>query len=347
MADPFSDREIATLFPSAEDPALRKIAEEARPGVTLTRAIPPVATFTPANPVAISPVRTPITVPSGGPAPVLKYPGGKRRLLPWILPELSAHGAIRHHPGRYVEPFVGGGAVFFAIRAIGFGGEAVINDRAARVAAVYQAIRHAARETFAAFRALADADSREAYYEVRANPPDGSDPIALAAWTLYTNRAGFNGLYRENTRGEMNVPYGDGRPITAPDFETINRAALALRGTEIRCGDFAEITPRAGDLIYCDPPYLPITKTASFTTYAAGGFGGADQLRLAEWAAAARDVGARVVISNAGHVDSVAAFSAVADRVIPIPAAPRSISCKGDQRDAVPEYLFVLDARGG
>jgi DNA adenine methylase len=289
------------------------------------------------------------TTPS--PQPFAKWLGGKRRLLSRILPRMVPIA----EPGvRYVEPFVGGGAVFFALRAAGFTGPALLNDLCAPLVNTYRQVRDRPQALHAAFRELADSNSREAYYEARKAPPvpyglgadvlPEEDPVALAwaAWFLYINRAGFNGLWRENKAGKLNTPYGDGKPITAPSWEVLLAASQALQGVEIRHGSFEGVEVGPGDVVYADPPYLPLTRTASFVAYTRAGFGGVDQLRLASWCKVGARKGAHIVLSNAGHVDSVACFASRASLVEDFDA-PRSISCKGDERDPVKEYLFTFE----
>lgn len=264
-------------------------------------------------------------------APFFKYAGGKRRLAPIILPLLGPDD------GRpYVEPFVGGGAVFLARAPEG---AALLNDRNPWVAATWRAVRDDAEGVIAGFGGYARQDSREFFYDVRRGPPPGGD-VAISAWFLYVNKAGFNGLLRVNAAGGCNVPYGDGKPPVL-GTEALRAASVALARTTIVDGDFEAIDMPAPAAIYCDPPYLPLSATASFTGYAAGGFSPSDQLRLARWARAQADRGSRVVISNAGNADSTTAFARVADRVISVSAA-RVISCKGTERQPVPEFLFVI-----
>lgn len=270
--------------------------------------------------------------------PFFKYAGGKRRLAHEIVLRLGLDTARR-----YVEPFVGAGAVFLAARAAGFDGPAVLNDISPVIAAVWRAVRDRPAEVLRRFTDYAAADSREAYYAARSLQvhlrKDASD-AEIAAWFLYINKAGFNGLWRVNRAGECNVPYGDGEPPVL-DAKTVWAAHRALRGAEIRCEDFAAIEPRAGDAIYCDPPYLPLSDTASFTGYARGGFTAGDQLRLARWCRDAAGRGARVVLSNAGNRDALIAFRELADETIEVCEA-RTVSCKGRKRQSVKAHLFIF-----
>jgi DNA adenine methylase len=278
------------------------------------------------------------TVRENAPAPIVKWAGGKGRLLPYLLPEVLPRLL---QGGAYKEPFVGGGALFFAIRAAGWGGKATLNDACAPLVNLYRCVSDLPDAVYRCFRAYVSQDSREFYYSVRQAPPE--DAFVQAGWFLYLNHAGFNGLWRENAKGHNNVPYGDGRPIGSPTLDALTAAASALDRARVQHGDFAATEVQVGDVVYCDSPYLPLTATANFTGYTSGGFSGADQLRLAAYAVACREAGARVVLSNAGNEDSTSCFASVADRVVVIPAAPRRISCKGDQRKPVREYLFIFD----
>jgi len=264
-----------------------------------------------------------------------------------ILPQLRIDG---EWPEVYAEPFVGGGAVFFALRAAGFTGQVVLNDVQKVVVETLRAIRDEAEAVIEGASTLAatgatSADERAFYYQVRAAMPNGG--VELASWWLYVNRAGFNGLLRFNKSGGFNVPYGDGKPVNI-DADVIRAASTALRGAAIYNRDFKDLAVDRGTrrrvAIYCDPPYLPASKTANFTAYSAGGFGAGDQLKLAAWARQQADAGAKVVLSNAGTEDALMAFSTSADEIIPL-KAPRSISCKSGKRLDVGEYLFIYHAR--
>lgn len=259
--------------------------------------------------------------------PFFKYAGGKRRLLPHILPLLRPSHT-------YVEPFLGGGAAFLAV-ASRYDWH-VVNDANPWVAATWRAVKVDPEAVIQAFLALAVQDSREFYYSVRRGPPAGD--VATAAWFLYVNKAGWNGLLRVNSRGECNTPYGDGRaPVV--DAGAIRAASIALQRTTICCGDFEKVEAPIGSQLYCDPPYLPLTATASFTGYSAGGFTATDQIRLARWCRAQADRGCRVVLSNAGNEDALAVFAG-ADQRIEV-SASRVISCKGAGRQPVREFLFA------
>lgn len=259
----------------------------------------------------------------------MKYAGGKRRLVPEILPLLP------HPPSRYVEPFVGGGAVFLAREA----GPALICDANPTVAAVWRGVQNDPNGVLDTFYRHADQDNRPYYFRTRKARPKSGDG-EIAGWFLYLNKAGFNGLWRENQKGDMNVPYGDGRTPRIDEW-SLWGAHDQLQGVEVVCGDFEALEVQLGDVIYCDPPYLPASKTASFTAYTRQGFSPSDQIRLAQWCRSSADRGAYVVLSNSGTRDSLTAFNDLADDAIETQAA-RVISCKGDGRQPVKEYLFTF-----
>ena len=241
--------------------------------------------------------------------PFLKWAGGKRQLLPEI--ERFARTPAR----AYYEPFLGGGALFFHLAANGrLPGRVVLNDLNPHLIAAWRAVRDRTEmlisilEPMAAEYEAADPAGRaEAYYrrrdELRAAAAAGDEGPAAAALLLFLNRTCFNGLYRVNARGEFNVPHGRYRRPRILDAALLRAAAAALRRADIRCGDYREALAEAGegDLVYLDPPYQPLSRTASFTQYVPGGFGAEDQRLLADTFADLNRRGAAAVLSNSAH----------------------------------------------
>lgn len=229
--------------------------------------------------------------------PLLKWAGGKARLAPEISGAFD--GPCR---GTYVEPFLGSGAVFLHRRAAGeIVGDAVLGDANPKLIAFHTAIRDAVDDVLAEIAALPSEDWRAQYYIVReafnAGPHDGP---AHAARLLWLNRAGFNGLYRENQQGRFNVPCGSYKALRLPEETRVREVSAALEGVELVPGGFRDVMHRAGrdDQVYCDPPYVPLTRSADFTTYCQGGFDMVDQRALALEAQRAAFRGASVVLSN-------------------------------------------------
>jgi DNA adenine methylase len=178
----------------------------------------------------------------------------------------------------YFEPFIGGGAVFFALAREGRFEHAVIADKNPDLVAVYLALQ---KDVDSLIRKLRDFEhSEEAYYRVRGSRPRGL--AARAARVIYLNKTGYNGLYRVNRSGEFNVPFGRYKNPKICDEENLRAAARALEGVTILEADFEESCTRAkkGDAVYLDPPYVPVSRTSSFTAYDRHPFGPAEQQRL-------------------------------------------------------------------
>lgn len=214
-----------------------------------------------------------LTPPVGPSKPFVRWAGGKSRLLPRILPHVPARMA------NFYEPFLGGGAVFLAINDR-IDGRAHLADLNEHLVAAWVAMRDHQDELKPQLEWYRDRDSKEFYYEVRADAP--TDLIARAARFLYLNGVSWNHLWRENSKtGAMNVPWGD-RAFKGFDEVTLRDIRRALRYTEIETRDFRDLLrqPVAGDFVYLDPPYLPVyTKpglekepTSKFNKYTAKTF---------------------------------------------------------------------------
>lgn len=262
--------------------------------------------------------------------PFLKWVGGKRQLLPVLRERMPSSY------GRYFEPFVGGGALFFNVRP---GRCAVLGDANPRLVRTYRAIRD---NVEAVIGALAEYRyDRDEYASARQIDPDALSDTGCAAWFIYVNKTGFNGLYRVNRAGRFNVPFGKYTNPTICDAENLRACSVALTGVDLRIGDFAETVADAcaGDFVYFDPPYVPLSATSSFTSYAAGGFGPDAQRRLRDVAAGLLDSGVHVLLSNssAGMVRELYGGKPfTVDEV----DATRSVNCKAEKRGAIKELVM-------
>ncbi len=269
------------------------------------------------------------------PRPFLKWAGGKTNLLPALL----AHVPSRF--GTYFEPFVGGGALFFALVRWGRIGRAVLSDINAELIDTYRALKH---EVEAVIEHL-DTYPHEAefYYALRARNPWTMPLAERAARMIYLNKTGYNGLYRVNKRGQFNVPFGRYKRPNYKDFDNLRAVARALQGVALRVQSFEAVLEQAqpGDLVYFDPPYDPVSKTARFTQYHASGFGRAEQQRLAEVFRALVARGVYVLLSNADTPFIRSLYQGHA-RLIPV-QAPRFINSKAHKRGPQPELLVVGD----
>ena len=230
------------------------------------------------------------------PQPLLKWVGGKRQLLPELFARVQRAGSF----GRYHEPFVGGGALFFALhRAQRLGRKkAFLADNNPRLIETYQGVRDDVDAVIACLEVHGAKHSEEHYYAVRADVPERLPE--RAARIIYLNRTGYNGLYRENSKGIYNVPFGRYKNPRICDEDNLRAVAKALKQTRLTCGDFGNVVADAspGDLVYFDPPYHPVSQTSSFTAYSQAGFGEAEQRRLAEVFQALTKKHVKVFLSN-------------------------------------------------
>ena len=272
------------------------------------------------------------------PRPVLKWAGGKRQLLPELLAQIDRAGPF----GRYHEPFIGGAAVYFELSRLGrLAGGASIADVNVNLVEVYTAIRADVAgviDRLEAHGAAHRANSEAHYYAVREHVP--ATLVDRAARVLYLNRTCFNGLYRENARGLFNVPFGAQGSPTICNRPLLEAAARALQPTEVRCAGFATVLDRAvaGDLVYLDPPYVPLSASSSFASYAKGGFGPADQAALAGVVGELDRRGVKVVLSNSMTARVRELYGAL--RITTV-LASRRVNSRADRRGDVEEALVT------
>lgn len=277
--------------------------------------------------------------------PLLKWAGGKARLAERIGEAFDA-------PCRqtYYEPFCGSGAVFLNLRSRGLVERAVLADVNPKLIAVHTAVRDTLDDVLAELHALPKEDWRERYYDVREafNVGPFTGP-GHAARFLWLNRAGFNGLYRENRKGRFNVPVGRYARLSVPTEDHFRTISALLQDTELVAASFEQILSRAeaGDHVYCDPPYVPLSATASFTSYSKAPFGPPEQQELARQAKLAAARGAVVVLSNHDLpivrqelYPLAAGFEHVAR-----PQVARAISRKGASRAKVGEVIARIGPR--
>jgi DNA adenine methylase len=290
--------------------------------------------------------------------PLLKWAGGKRQLLPVLR---------QYYPDsfqRYVEPFFGSGAVFFDLfNAERLAGRAArLVDNNPDLVGCYRTLRDSPDAVIAALEPLAEEHRVRGaafFYEIRDrrfNPAraaaKGTYTPELAAMLIYLNRTGFNGLFRLNRRGEFNVPAGryvNPRICDADHLRTVARA-LAERDVTMEQGSFDRSLADAGpgDFVYCDPPYAPLSRTACFAQYTAGGFTTLDQQRLQQAVVAAAERGAIVVVSNSSAPEIETMYRSDAARRAGLRIrrveARRAINSRASSRGPVDE-LIITNAR--
>lgn len=266
--------------------------------------------------------------------PLVKWAGGKRQLLPHIHAALPA-GA----PRRYYEPFIGGGAVLFSLTP----SSARVNDLNSELINLYEVVREGVDELIGLVSTYPnDADF---FYQLRAVDRDAERFAALsaterAARTLYLNKTCYNGLYRVNSAGQFNAPFGRYKNPTICDADTLRGVHQYFRDNDVTFtqGDFAAAVAGAGegDFVYFDPPYDPVNVTSSFTGYQKGGFDRAEQERLK---AVCDDLDARGVKFLLSNSATEFIRDLYADFSIDTVAATRAINSVGSRRGKVDEVL--------
>ena len=276
--------------------------------------------------------------------PLLKWAGGKRRLLQTLFEVFPANFDLTRN--NFFEPFVGGGAVLFGlanhISAAKMGSlskkqkSIIVSDTNEELINFYKVVRDSPGDLSNKIRDLAKKTDRDDFYSVRSSSP--KTKVGRAARLLYLNRLCFNGLYRVNSKGEFNVPYG--RYINPKIYnpELIKACSEWLKTVQISEATFKDAVTRAkkGDLVYFDPPYIPLSATASFASYAKEGFCEKDQRELAKVIAALTKKGVYVVLSNSDTKLSRQIFGDLNLFSVPV---GRSISANGAARSKVKELI--------
>ena len=265
-------------------------------------------------------------------APFVKWAGGKGRLLSQLRPLLPP--GVDHM--RHVEPFVGGGALFFSRRPK----RALLTDINPALVGTYTAIRDDAHGVIESLRRLAAHHCKESYYRVREryNQSPRLSTSKRAAMFIYLNKTCFNGLHRVNRKGEFNVQVGSYKNPRILNEAALRVASEALEGATLRCTSFEVLLENAkpGDFVYFDPPYEPVSETASFTSYARDGFSRQDQTRLRDVYKALDRRGCKLMLSNS---DVPFIRDLYGDFQIDTVAAPRAINCNGGKRGKVSEVV--------
>ena len=294
--------------------------------------------------------------------PILKWAGGKRQLLPALRPYYPAAF------DRYLEPFLGSGAVFLDCHNRGLldGRTVTLSDINADVIGCYRMVRDDVDAVIASLTALEDGHrdgGRVHFYDVRdgrfnairrdlhasARPELAYTP-ELAAMLIYLNRTGYNGLFRVNRRGAFNVPAGRYSHVRICDAPNLRRLSAALRRPRltlaVRSFEEALREGARGDFVYLDPPYAPVSRTSHFTSYTAARFGPSEQQRLQRLVVRLARRGAAVLLSNSVAPDIRRLYKedvqarAAGLRATEV-AARRAINSRASARGAVREYLIT------
>lgn len=264
--------------------------------------------------------------------PFLKWAGGKTRLIDQIKPFFPTDY------GRYFEPFIGGGAFYFHMQPQ----EAVISDINERLICAYRTVRDDLPELMERLEVLVKKHSSDHYYRCRErlNHARSMSDVERAALMIYLNKTCFNGLYRENRRGEFNVPIGSYKNPKVFCEDNLEAVSFQLQNTDIRAQSFEYVLDEAveGDLVYFDPPYVPLNATSSFTSYVGAGFDLQMQQRLAEVFTELAHRGCHVYLSNS---DTPVVRELYRGWHIETVRAGRSINSKGSGRRRINEVLVT------
>ena len=262
------------------------------------------------------------------PRPFLKWAGGKGRVLPQYIPYFPEYTT-------YHEPFLGGGAIFFYLLP----STAVLADINDELVNVYQCIRDHVDDLIEHLAIHQSNHCKEYYYDVRSNPR--AEKVARAARLLYLNKTCFNGLYRENSKGQFNVPMGRYKNPTICDPSLLRAASCALKPVAIALEPFEAVLDRAktpDDFVYFDPPYFPISATSNFTGYNRYSFTQDDQVRLRDTFITLAERGVKVMLSNSDCPFIRELYEGFTIQVI---HAARAINSNAKKRGKITELLIT------
>lgn len=252
--------------------------------------------------------------------PILKWAGGKTQMLDSILSRFP------DTYGKYIEPFFGGGAVFFALQPE----NAVIADSNPELINLYQTVAENVDSVINELEKFINTE--EMFYEVRSQDWESLSPAGAAARTIYLNKTCFNGLYRVNKKGQFNVPFGKYKNPKIVDEANLRTASRLLSKAKIICGDYSEVLEKftcSNDLIFLDPPYVPISEYSDFKRYTKEQFYLEDHENLAEIYKKLSNQGCHVFLTNSNHPVVQNLYSDFKYEVI---QTKRHISCDSKSR---------------
>ena len=252
--------------------------------------------------------------------PILKWAGGKTQMLGELIPKVPASY------GRYIEPFLGGGAMFFALQPE----NAVIADSNPELINMYRQVASHVEDVIKNLRTYEN--TSEMFYAVRSLEWTALPKAEAAARTIYLNRTCFNGLYRVNKQGRFNVPFGRYKNPKICDEEGLRAASEVLKKAEILCGDYIlvlEHYAQPGDFVFLDPPYLPISEYSDFKRYTKEQFYEEDHIELAKMVTTLHERGCHILLTNSNHP---LVHELYAPFTIEVIQTKRHISCNGSTR---------------
>ncbi|MEY4602582.1 MAG: hypothetical protein RL292_523 [Candidatus Parcubacteria bacterium] len=272
------------------------------------------------------------------PKPFVKWVGGKRQLLAQFRRlNLYPPEKFNIETGRYFEPFVGGGAVFFDLLPE----RAYLSDLNNELVTTYNVIRSDVENLIKSLKK--HKLDKEYFLKIRAQNPENLSDLNTASRFIYLNRTCFNGMYRVNSKGGFNVPFGKYTNPLICDDDNLRKASRALKNVEIKKQDYKEVLKKAkkGDFVYFDPPYYPVSKTASFTSYTAESFLDKEQIELRDTFVELHKRGCFVMLSNSDTPFINKIYSEPKGVRITKVQAGRAINSDASKRGKITEVLVT------
>ncbi|HJX51083.1 MAG TPA: DNA adenine methylase [Candidatus Nanoarchaeia archaeon] len=264
----------------------------------------------------------------------VKWAGGKKQLIEQFKPFFP------ENIDRYLEPFVGGGAVLFYILKKYKPKEVFIFDINAELINTYEVIKNDVENLIKELKKLKEIHSKENYYKIREEDPKLLSPLTRASRFIYLNKTCFNGLYRVNSKGGFNVPFNNSKnPLICPEID-LREISKLLQDVKIINKGFEECLKYAdkNSFVYFDPPYYPLKKGKSFTTYTKGNFLEKEQKQLKEVFSKLDKKGCKVMLSNSDTDFIKGVYKNYNIRFV---NANRMINCDGKGRGKIKEIVVT------
>lgn len=260
--------------------------------------------------------------------PILKWAGGKSQMLKYILP------LIPNYSGRYIEPFLGGGAVYFALNP----DNAIISDSNPELINMYRQVADNVESVITYLNKYKN--DKELFYAVREQVWENLPKAEAAARMIFLNKTCFNGLYRVNKKGMFNTPFGNYKNPVICDEDRLRNASKILSKATLVCGDFLDVLKsyaKSGDFVFLDPPYVPVGKYGDFKRYTKEQFYDHNQIELADEVKRLVNLGCYVILTNSNHPLCRELYSEFKYEVVP---TRRSIS--SDSKTRCGEDIIVI-----
>jgi DNA adenine methylase len=266
----------------------------------------------------------------------LKWAGGKLQLIEQF------ENLFPRKFRNYYEPFIGSGAVFFYVKSKLKPNKVLLSDTNEELINCFLIVRDKPSELVELLLNHRKKHSKEHYYAVRSIESNRLDSVNRAARLIYLNKTCFNGLYRVNSKGQFNVPFGDYKSPSIFDKNILFQASQLLQGVDLKVMTFEKVLDFAGkdDFVYFDPPYIPLSKTSSFTRYSKSDFSMKEQKRLSEVFETLDSRGCFLMVSNSDHALTRELYRQHKKNTVVV-RAKRMINSVGSKRGAINELIIT------